>query len=72
MFMHWLIGAQTMIDISTICTLDVCCDLRHMEGLLARLIRRLGPSLEDLTIQLHNNQDWDVPFFIYLVIIRFD
>jgi len=71
-FMHWLLGPQTTIDISTIRTLDAWCGTEHMEGLMARLIRRLGPSLEDLTIQLHNIEDWGAPFLIYLVIIRFD
>src|ERR1700722_18105375 len=71
-FMHWLLGAQTVIDISTIRTLDARCNSKRMEGLLARLIRRLGPSLEDLTIQLPYMKDWGAPFLTYLVIIRFD
>ena len=71
-FMHWLLGAQTVIDISTIRTLDARCNSKRMEGLLAGLIRRLGPSLEDLTIQLPYMKDWGAPFLTYLVIIMFD
>jgi len=71
-FMHWLLGAQNMIDISTIRTLHAHCDPKHMEGLMARLIRRLGPSLEDLTIEEPRLKDWGAPFLIYLVIIKFD
>src|SRR3984957_3934836 len=71
-FMHWLLGPQTAIDISTIRTLHACCLPDHMEGLMARLIRRLGPSLEDLTIKDPGFEDWGAPFLIYLIIIRFD
>ena len=70
--LHWLLGAQTVIDISTIRTLHAWCRSRHMEGLMARLIRRLGPSLEDLTIQLPYMEDWGAPFLTNLVMIRFD
>jgi hypothetical protein len=70
--MHWLLGPQTMIDISTIRTLGTWCGVKHVEGLVARFIRRLGPSLEDLIIQLPNIKDWGAPFLIYLVVIRFD
>src|ERR1700722_8604956 len=70
-FMHWLLGPQTAIDISTIHTLHACCNLKDVERLMARLIGRLGPSLEDLTIELPT-EDWGTPFLIYLVIIRFD
>jgi hypothetical protein len=70
-FMHWLLGAQTLIDITTIRTLDACCDLKHWEGLMARFIRRLGSSLEDLTIEALRLEDWGAPFLIYLI-IRFD
>ena len=61
-FMHWLIGAQSVIDISTIRTLDAWCHPKHMEGLVARLIKRLGPSLEDLTIAAPDIEDWGPPF----------
>ena len=71
-FMHWLLGAQTVIDISTIRTLDAYCNPKHMEGLMARLIRRLGPSLENLAIKDPRLDDWGAPFLIYLVTIRFD
>ena len=71
-FMHWLLGPQTTIDISTIRTLDAWCRSRRMERRMARLIRRLGPSLEDLTIQVPNIKDWGAPFLIYLLIIRFE
>jgi len=71
-FMHWLLGAQTVIDISTIRTLGAPCGPKHMEGLMARLIRRLGPSLEDLHIQPPNIEDWGALFLIYVVIIGFD
>jgi len=70
-FMHWLLGAQTVIDISTIRTLEARIP-NHTEGLMARLIRRLGPSLENLTIKNPGLEDWGAPFPIYLVIIRFD
>src|ERR1700722_13981962 len=71
-FTRWLLGAQTMIDISTIRTLMALCKSKHREGLMARLIRRLGPSLEDLTIQPPKIEDWGAPFLIYVVIIGFD
>jgi len=71
-FMHWLLGAQTTIDISTIHTLDARSGHRRMEGVIARLIKRLGPSLEYLTIGVPKLEDWGAPFLIYLVIIRFD
>ena len=71
-FMHWLLGAQSVIDISTIRTLHAPCRSKPMEGLMARLIRRLGPSLEDLTIQLPDIDDWGAPFLIYLIVVRFD
>ena len=71
-FIHWLLGLQTAIDISTIHTLHVWCNPEDVEGLMARLIRRLGLSLEDLTIQLPDIDDWGAPFLIYLIIIRFD
>src|SRR3984957_11338748 len=70
-FMHWLLGPQTLIDISTIRTLHAWCNYKDVEGLMARLIRRLGPSLEDLTIEL-DTEDWGAPFLVYLVIIKFD
>ena len=69
-FTHWLLGAQTVIDISTIRTLHAWCKSRHMEGLMARLIRRLGLSLENLTIEVPSY--YGAPFLIYLVGIRFD
>ena len=71
-FMRWLLGAQTVIDISNIRTLNVECSPEHMEGLMAKLIRRLGPSLEDLTIQLPNIEEWGALCFICLVIVRLD
>jgi len=43
-FIHWLLGVQTMVDISTIHTLDIWCDSKHTEGFMARLIKRLGSS----------------------------
>jgi len=70
-FMRWLLGPQTMIDISTIRTLHAWCDPKDVEGLMARLIRRLGPSLEDLTIH-PSIANWGTPFLIYLIIIKFD
>ena len=48
-FMCWLLVPQTMIYISTIRTLDTWCGTEHMEGLMARLTKGLGSSLEDLT-----------------------
>ena len=71
MFMHWLLGPQTAIDISTIRTLHAWCNTKDVERLMARLIRRLGPFLEDLTVEL-DIEYWGAPFLIYLVIIRFD
>jgi hypothetical protein len=71
-FMLWLLGAQTVIDISTIRTLHAWCSSRYMEELMARLIRRLGPSLENLTIEDPRLEDWGALFLIYLVIIKFD
>ena len=67
-FIRWLLGTQTMFDISTIRTLDVMVKSKHREELMARLIRRLGPSLEDLTIQLPKIEDWGAPFLIYLAL----
>jgi hypothetical protein len=71
-FVHWLLGAQTVIYILTVCTLYTLCRPKHMEGLMARLIRRLGSSLEDLSIELPSIADLGTPYLIYLVIIRFD
>ena len=69
-FMHWLLGPQTMIDISTIHTLNAWCG-PGME-VTARLIRRLGSSLEDLTIQVPRIFQWGALFLIFLVIVRLD
>jgi len=71
-FMRWLLGPQTMIDIMTIRTLEALCSSRHREGLMARLIRRLGPSLENLIIGDPRLEDWGARFLIYLVIIKFN
>src|SRR3984957_19715341 len=71
-FVHWLLGPQTAIDISTIRTLHAWCNPKHVEGPMARLIRRLGPSLEDLTIELPSVRYWGTPFLIYPVVIRSD
>ena len=68
-FIRWLLGTQTMIDISTIRTLDVWCS-EDMEGLAARLIRRLGPSLENLTIHIPSLEERRTLFLLYLFIIR--
>src|ERR1700722_3053353 len=61
-FMRWLLGAQTVIDVSAIRTLDAWCGPEHMEGLMARLIKRLGSSLEDLTIQHPRIDGWGTLF----------
>ena len=72
MLMRWLLGPQTVIDISTIRTVDALCSPEHMEGLVARLIRRLGSSLEDLTIRFPRINEWGAPFLIFLIIVRLD
>src|ERR1700722_7801974 len=72
MLMRWLLGPQTVIDISTIRTVDALCSPDHMEGLVARLIRRLGSSLEDLTIRFPRINEWGAPFLIFLIIVRLD
>ena len=64
MFVRWLLGPQTMIDISAVRTLDAWCRTESTEGLMARLLRRLGPSLEDLSIQLRDIDGWGTPFLI--------
>jgi len=66
---NWLLGAQTVVDISTIRTLVVFCELEDVEQSMARLIRRLGSSLEDLTIRSPNIEEWGALVLIYFVIV---
>jgi len=62
-----------MVDISTIRTLDARCRPEHMEGLMARLIRRLGSSLEDLTIRFPGIDEWGWgALFLIFIIVRLD
>jgi hypothetical protein len=64
-FVNWLLGAQTVVDISTIRTVDA----RYVGRPMVRLIRRLGSSLEDLTIRNPNIKEWGTLVLIYFVIV---
>ena len=63
-----------MVDISTVRTLYLAAldppksiTPKDVERPMARLTRRLGSSLEDLTI-IPKLNNWGAPFLIYLII----
>jgi hypothetical protein len=50
-FIDWLLGTQSIIDISNLRTLSASCSPHTERYDTMRLVRRLGSSLEHLTIQ---------------------
>jgi hypothetical protein len=50
-FVDWILGAQSVIDISNLRALDVWCHPDRRQQITTRLVRGLGSSLEHLTIR---------------------
>src|ERR1700722_2984700 len=65
-FVDWLLGPQSIIDISNIRTLDAWCNPKEAEIGMVRLMKSLGPSLEHVTIQFPQIEAWGTSFISFL------
>jgi hypothetical protein len=67
-FVDWLLGTQSIIDLSNLRTLEAYCTMDDEQDGLMRLVSGLGSSLEHLTFQLSRQDIWRAPFFKFLII----
>jgi hypothetical protein len=69
LFADWLLGTQSVIDLSDLRALEADCIMDDRQDGLMRLVRGLGSSLEHLT--LHHSQPgiWGAPFFKFSNIV---
>jgi hypothetical protein len=58
LLVDWLLGGQSVIDLSTIHTLDAWCSPKVAQDSMVKVMKRLGSSLEHLTIQHPGIREW--------------
>jgi hypothetical protein len=64
-FIDWLLGTQSIIDISNLRTLSASCSLPLERYDTMKLVRRLGSSLEHLTLRHGEPYFWSAPILLF-------
>jgi hypothetical protein len=72
-FVDWLLGDQTIIDLSAVHTFDASFDSsRVAETKVVEVLKRLGPSLKHLALRRTFLWEWSRPFLSFSCNILFN